>query len=563
MSDARDAQRSRWKTTALEPLVVPFLALVLLAVPGMAAGQESSESIRTRAEASDFVETSTYDDVLAFLGAVAAANPGLHVGAFGYTYEGRRLPLAVWGAPDASPAAVRASGKTRVLVLANIHAGEVEGKEAALELLRELSGGEHAAWSDSLVLLVAPIYNADGNERVRLDNRPLQLGPVGGMGQRPNAQGYDLNRDYMKLDTPEARSLVRLFTAYDPHVTIDLHTTNGTYHGYHLTYSPPLHPGTDDAIVAFARDRWLPSVTADLKPQWDLWHYGNLPGDEGFEAPAGWYTFSHQPRFGNNYEGLRNRFGLLSEAYAYLPFDERIEVTRRFVESLLDFAAAHASTIRGLTEAADGRDLSGGELPVRAEIACGPDREILMGEVAAEPHPYTGEPMLRRLPVQRPESMPDCTSFRGTELSRVPAMWVVPAELEGAIELLSAHGIRMATLVEPATIDVEAFAIASSTQSEREFQQHRERTLEGRWEPARETLPAGTVLVPTAQPLGRLAFYLLDPRSDDGLGAWNVLDEALEGATRYPILRAASLPPERSYRESDPTAREEAGDAGR
>ena len=532
--------------------------LAFLAIPSAAAGLQPSGGgppmPLTTPEATGYVETSSYDDVVSFLNAVQEAGPDVHVGSFGYSFEGRRLPLAVWGAAAATPAAARSTGRTRALVMANIHAGEVEGKEAVLELLREIAAGDHAAWRDSLVLLFAPIYNADGNERVRLDNRPDQLGPVGGMGQRPNAQGFDLNRDYMKLETPEARSLIRLFTEYDPHVTIDLHTTNGTYHGYHLTYSPPLHPGTDPGIAAFARERWLPEVTAALSPEWSVWHYGNLPQDDGFDAPRGWYTFSHQPRFGSNYEGLRNRFGLLSEAYSYLPFEERIAVTRAFVVSLLDFAARHATEIRGLAEAADARDLSGADLPVRAEHVCGAEVEVLMGEVAAERHPYTGERMLRRLPVQRPESMPDCTAFRGTEISRVPAIWIVPADLEPAIDRLAAHGVRMSTLVEPLMIEAEAFVITSSTQAEREFQQHRERTLEGRWESRTEVLPAGTVVVPTAQPLGRLAFYLLDPRSDDGLVAWNILDEGLEGADRYPILRSAGPLPAGSYREERPPA---------
>ena len=522
-------------------------SVLFLSLPSIAVAQAPSGPW-TRAEATDFVETSTYGDVLTFLDVLERGEPRVHVGTFGYSYEGRRLPLVVWGAPAATPDAVRSTGKTRVLVLANIHAGEVEGKEASLELLRELADGGHAAWADSLVLLFAPIYNVDGNERIRLDNRPLQLGPVGGMGQRPNAQGFDLNRDYMKLDTPEARSLVRLFTEYDPHATIDLHTTNGTYHGYHLTYSPPLHPGTDPDIATFARDRWL-TTARELEPEWSMWHYGNLPKDEGVDAPPGWYTFSHQPRFGNNYAGLRNRFGLLSEAYSYLPFEDRIAVTRDFVVSLLDFAVAHAGEIRRLSETADGRDLSGEELPVRAEHACGPEVEILMGEVATERHPYTGEPMLRRLDVQRSERMPDCTAFRGTETSRVPAAWLVPPALETAIERLAAHGIRFESQPEALEMDVEAFAIARSTASEREFQGHRERTLEGRWAPVRETIPAGTVVVPSAQPLGRLAFYLLDPRSDDGLVAWNVLDDALEGAARYPVLRAPNWPPETGSRE--------------
>ncbi len=532
-----------------------ILAALVLAAPAPLAAQQVDPALTTRAERTDYVETSRLEDVQRFLEALSARSDLVRVGTFGTSEQGRPLLLVTLSSPAvARPEDARALGRPVVFVQANIHGGEVEGKEAVLELLREIAAGEHTAWRDSLAVLFAPIYNADGNERVRLDNRPDQLGPVAGMGQRPNAQGFDLNRDYMKLETPEARSLIRLFTEYDPHVTIDLHTTNGTYHGYHLTYSPPLHPGTDPAVASFARERWLPEVTTALAPEWSMWHYGNLPRDEGFDAPRGWYTFSHQPRFGSNYEGLRNRFGLLSEAYSYLPFEERIAVTRAFVVSLLDFAAFHASEIRRLTDAADAADLSGTELPVRAEHVCGPEVEILMGEVAAERHPYTGERMLRRLPVQRPESMPDCTSFRGTEASRVPAIWIVPAGLEPAIDRLAAHGVRMLTLVEPLTIEAEAFAITSSTQAEREFQKHQERTLEGRWEALGAELPAGTVIVPTAQPLGRLAFYLLDPRSDDGLVTWNILDAALEGADRYPILRAGGSLPPGSYRDAGPPA---------
>ncbi len=160
-----------------------ILLLVLLLAPAAQAQQ-------TRAERTNNRETSRYSEVVAFLEQVAAASPRIHLATFGYSWEGRPLPLAVWGdVAAATPEAVLASGKTRVFIQANIHAGEVEGKEAMLMLLRGLARGEHAQWADSLVLLIAPIYNADGNERITLGNRPLQHGPVGGMGQRPNAQG--------------------------------------------------------------------------------------------------------------------------------------------------------------------------------------------------------------------------------------------------------------------------------------------------------------------------------------------------------------------------------------
>ena len=262
-------------------------------------------------------------------------------------------------------------------------------------LLRRLATGDYPTWTDELVLLVAPIYNADGNERVSLNNRPRQHGPIGGMGQRPNAQGLDLNRDHTKLDTPEARSLVAMMNAYDPHVAVDLHTTNGTRHAYYLTYSPPLHPNTPASIDALLRDRWLPELTSRIKEKhgWDYYYYGNTGGRGG--GAAAWRTFDHRPRFNNNYVGLRNRIAILSEAYAYATFEDRVRGTLWFVEEILVYAEQNASEIRQIVEAADRLPVVGTELATRAE----PQRSaeevtILMGEVEEQRHPNTGRIIL-------------------------------------------------------------------------------------------------------------------------------------------------------------------------
>ena len=122
--------------------------------------------------------------------------------------------------------------------------------------------GKHDDWLKTMVLLVAPIYNADGNERFSLTSRGRQHGPIGGQGQRPNAQGLDLNRDHMKLDSPEARAFVKLMNDYDPHVSMDLHTTNGTRHAYYLTYSPPLNPATDPTIIESAAQHVVSAADA-------------------------------------------------------------------------------------------------------------------------------------------------------------------------------------------------------------------------------------------------------------------------------------------------------------
>ena len=198
-------------------------------------------------------------------------------------------------------------------------------------------------------------------------NRTAQNGPVAGVGTRENGKGLDLNRDYMKLDTVEARSLVGLMNKWDPHVLVDLHTTNGSYHAQ----SPDLFadPQSERRCAAdrvHARARcWRRFAQAMLKTHnWRTYYYGNFAPEDGGGRessrvdPANpgnvtWRTFDHRPRFGNNYAGLRNRIAILSEAYSYLDFKGRVEVTEDFVEEIYKSVAANAKQIMTLTAQAD------------------------------------------------------------------------------------------------------------------------------------------------------------------------------------------------------------------
>ncbi len=523
---------------AAAPLLLAAIAAV---TPAVAAAQSEPS---TRAESTGYMETSRYDDVIEFIDAVVPQSEWLHLGVMGYTHEGRRIPMVVAGdVADASAEAVHASGKLRIYLQGNIHAGEVCGKEALLMLLREIANGEHDAWFDDVVLLIVPIYNADGNERVALGNRPGQNGPYGGMGQRPNAQGLDLNRDHMKLDSPEARSLLSMMRAYDPHVSVDLHTTNGTRHAYHVTYSPPLNPNTDAAIDGLLRGDWLPTLTERIRAKygWEYYYYGNTPFRR--DAEPGWYTFDHRPRFNNNYIGLRNRIAILSEAYAYASFEERVLASLYFVREIVDYAAERQEAIRTAISAADSTVLPGTELGVRFEHARSEEKvDILMGETDSGVHPLTGRRQLSRRDGTRVESMYEYGSFRPTDTEIVPAAYLVPPELRAVVDRLRAHGIRLEAIELPTDLMVEQFRISETEQAAREFQGHRERRIEGAYESVHAAVPVGTWRVDMRQPLARLAFYLLEPRSDDGLANWNFLDEAIENGDVYPILR---IPAER------------------
>lgn len=515
-------------------------ALCALFIASTATAQVAN--LQTTPERTRFEETSTHADVMAFLRAIDAASDLIHLETMGTSNEGRPIPLAVVGRNlrNGSPEAVRATGKLRVYLQGNIHGGEVEGKEVLQMLLRDIAQGQHGSWLDSMVLLIAPIYNADGNDKFGVRNRGRQHGPVKGMGQRPNAQGLDLNRDHMKLESPEARGLVSMLTRYDPQVAVDLHTTDGTIHAYHLTYSPPLHPGTDTRITSILRDQWLPQLTNNVRSKsgWEYYYYGNI---EGRDTARTWATFDHRPRFNNNYAGLRNRFGILSEAYSYATFEDRITATRYFVDEVLDFARANAPLIRRTVEQLDQQSIVGTSLPVRSTFERAPKKvEILLGEVIREANPFSGDTIWRRADVKKPESMWEAGTFKGTAFRAAPEAYYIPPQVVAspAMRVLEQHGITTRTLSRDTTITVEQFRIDSTSIAPRPFQGHQERTLWGDYENATVKMPAGTIVIDVAQPLGRLVFFLIEPESDDGLVTWNYFDSLIEGKKHYPIVRA-------------------------
>ena len=546
----------------ISPLILTAFGQTASAQKGRKTAPDVLQTLQTRPERTNYAETSRFEDVMDFLRAVAPTSPVIHLRTMGYSFEGRPLPLVVVGnLKDASPAAVRAiTGKTRVYIEANIHAGEVEGKEACLEILRDIASGRHKDWLDSMILLICPIYNPDGNDRINLMNRPAQNGPIGGMGQRPNAQNYDLNRDFTKLEAPESRSVAQLFNQYDPHVAIDLHTTDGTIHAYHLTFAPPLHPATAPGVVEILRKQLLPDVTRVIKAKdgWDFHLYGDVTGGGrggrggrgGFGPPEiaerAWYTTEPTPRYSANYFGMRNRLGILSETFAYLTFEERIRTARRFVEEILNWTRDHGDAIRKVTADADHQSIFGQEIALTGKAVKSPEPvEILLGEVTQEKNPFSGAMMRRRIDVRKPEMMYEYISFEAAESTLAPRAYLVPPNLRLVIDRLEAHGISFSPLKEPVTLKLEQFKIESSVATQQEFQGHKNRTITGKWEAAEQSVPAGTLVVPVDQPLGRLIVLLLEPRSDDGVAAWNLMDDVLEKQKPpyYPILRTSETVP--------------------
>jgi hypothetical protein len=341
-----------------------------------------------------------------------------------------------------------------------------------------------------------------------------------------------------------------MFTTWEPDVFVDLHTTDGSYHGYALTYSPSLSPA---ALVtgAFTRDTLLPELRRRLRVihRTDVFDYGNFVSQDS--AERGWFTYDHRPRFGTNYMGLRGRIAVLSEAYSHDPFARRVGATYAFVYELLSLVAENAEDILDLSNEADRRATGWGTLPassppvpIRAAFPARPPRRetVLVEQLERAADTTTrseaGVPRgLRRTGRIRATPMPVFDRFAPTLGRRLPHAYVFGSEHDAVARLLHLHGLIVERLGATVGTEVERFTIDSLAREPRPFQRHHEIRLEGRWARESRTLPAGTVVVRTGQPLSILAAYLLEPESDDGLTAWNFFDASIRVGGVHPVMR--------------------------
>jgi hypothetical protein len=470
----------------------------------------------TVAEKTGYRETSRHADVLAFIEELRRMRPVFRVESMGRSGRGQEMPVLVFG---------ERPGRPVVLVIANIHAGEVEGKEALLMLARDLPG----KYFDQLTLLFIPNYNPDGNDLIDPKNRALdlanlegQIGPEGGVGTRYTGEGINLNRDYMKMEAVESRNLSKLQAKWRPHLTIDSHTTDGSVHGYALTYDTSHLPC---APARYVHTKMLPDISRRLDRRTGLktFFYGNFVDET--DLSKGWATYPHLPRYGSHYRGLTGRMDILLETYSYIPFKDRVLTTCEILKDIFDYTTEHAEDI--LAICAEGEAAR----PDPVGIAYGPPRAIGECEILA----WDMESQLaRRIPGREPRAyrMPHLAGFVPSKEVRRPHAYLIPREEARILEKLEHHGIRCQRLAASRSFDGERDrirAVEKIGSPDAGSAKRQETVMTVAREPGRLTGREGDMLVPTDQPLGTLAVYLLEPESDDGLVRWEFLDRCRPG----------------------------------
>lgn len=494
-----------------------WAALALLAAQVLL---HAAEPPKTRAEASNYTATSSVADVDKFIEALKTWAPHVVAREFGASADGRPLRLLVISEVDGKEP--KPEAKPSILCVGNIHGGEVCGKEALLMIARDFPRGSRIL--KDYTLLFVPVFNPDGNERLgsNAEQRPSQNGPDP-IGARENGRGLDLNRDFAKLDSPEARALVALMREWNPVVVIDLHTTNGSKHGFALTYDSARHPAGDAALIDFTRNELLPEIGASMErvAGFKSGFYGNFNGDK-----TRWTTYPAQARYLGHYAGLRGSVSILSEAYSHAPFKERVLATRAFVEACLEEASNQKGRIAELVKHARAGARSGAEsVPLKVSL----DRRGGKLPIPLPPEKAGEEP-----------GSVESEDWSAPKIERsipLPHAYLLPGRETNAVRLLQRHGVAVGELVEEVRVSAEAHEIISAKRAETAYQQRQMAALETELIAETLDLRPGTFIIPTSQPLGKLAALLLEPGGEDGLGTWGLLGGELKPGGDFPAKR--------------------------
>ncbi len=472
----------------------------------------------TPAETTQLKTTPRYDETVAYLRKLVAAAPQLRMVSIGKSEEGRDLWMVIASKERAfTPDALRRTGKPILFAQAGIHAGEIDGKDAGLMLLRDMTvRGTKRELLDGANFLFVPIYNADGHERFTRFTRINQRGPEEG-GWRTSARNLNLNRDYVKADLSETRAMIRALREWQPDVYVDLHVTDGADYQYDVTYGWNSRAGWSPAIA-----EWL-DTTFRAPVDRGLAEAGHIPGPLIFtDDPlvSGISNGQSDPRLSNGYGDARHLPTVLVENHSLKPYDQRVLGMYVFLEHTLRTLARNAASLRQAVAADRARRAA--TVPLAWGVGAGQTATIelkgievrralspISGDVRLE---WTGKPVTARAPYREANEV--------TVSAARPVAYWIPAAWSNVISMLDLHGVQYERTTSPREVDVTMDRFSDPKFGPLQFEGHVRVTATAKPESRRERFPAGSVRVPTDQPLGTLAVIMLEPASPDSLFQW-------------------------------------------
>ena len=487
----------------------------------------------THAENTDYRFTPNYSDTIAFAQRLARSSPAIKFQSFGLSGQGRELPLLIASESQTfTPAEAKQEGKAVVLIQACIHAGEPDGKDAGFALLRDIAITKTAAGLlENVVLLFIPIYNTDGHERSSPFNRINQTGPED-MGWRTTATYQNLNRDYMKADTPETRAWLNLWNEWEPDLFIDCHVTDGADYRCNITYHHEHHAGIDAKLLSWEREVFGGKVAPATAAAGNVisWY---LEFIDNRNLKLGTRDFNGSPRFSTGYVPIRNRPGILIETHMIKDYKSRVIGTYDFLRAALAEVKSEPDRLRAVARAADRTTVENCEAGTPYAIDFELTDEVTPFELKAFTYETDHSLISNDLRVVFGREPLDLTvpmydTFRTKVAISPPRAYIVPRQWQEVIEVLKVHGLSTSTLEASRRIQVESYRFTNVNWSHGPFEGRHMPKFDVEPVVEEREFPAGSLIVPTSQPLAKVAMNLLEPQAPDSFVRWGFFNAIFE-----------------------------------
>lgn len=500
--------------------------------------KDSPPALLTTSEKSNWEETGTYAEAVEISHKLEKASPLVKVMDIGTTPEGRTMIALVVSKDRAfTPEAAARTGKVIMMIQSGIHAGEIEGKDTVLMLVRDMVVSKrHAGWLDHMIFVIIPVFNVDGHEYFSLWNRPQQNGPRS-TGLRATAQRLNLNRDYIKADTPEMHAWLRIFNSWNPDFLIDNHVTDGSDMQYDVTWDMARNQDLADPAGGWVREKFVPELDKRMAADGHMVApYGALRNVNGKRE---FFMEVFTPRYSHLYAAVQNRPSLLVETHSLKAARTRAWANYDIMRHTFDTILLDPEGLRRAVRDADK------EMASRAGNASAPP-VYLAGKVSDKSRPLVYHALkVDRIP--SPVTGGSVTHYTGepddiqtvihdqidtTVEARMPLGYILPAAWKNIADLLALHGVEMERTAKPLHQQFETYRFRNIAFAQREDEGHVALTFEPQLVKENIFIPAGSYWIPMKQRRARLILAMLEPAGPDSLAQWGLMNSVFSGGGR-------------------------------
>jgi hypothetical protein len=500
-----------------------------------------AQTITTKFEKSYGTQTPTYAEIIDWWQKLDAASGKVKMLTMGMTDAGFPLHLiVVANQGDYNFENIRKNNKRIILINNGIHPGEPDGIDASMLLARDIAfpiDKNGIKLPDNIVLAIIPVYNIGGCLNRSAYYRIDQEGPEE-FGFRGNSQNLDLNRDFIKADSKDARAFIEIFQLTDPDVFVDNHVSNGADYQHIMTLLTTQHNKLGGVMGEFLNKQFEPGIFSLMKKRgYDLVPYVNHFG----ETPeTGWQAFWDSPRYSSGYAALFHTFSFVPETHMLKTYEQRVKATYALMQCFIDFTEKNTEAIKNLRSQTKKAVQSMTEFPLSYTLDKTQSSSILYKGYAAgkKPSEVSGLPRLfydRTKPFEK--EVPFYNFYKPQMVIKKPAAYIIPQGWWKVIDLLKLNKVQMTQLKKDTAIEVEVYRITDYKTSPRQYEMHHLNSeIKISSSLQKVNFRKGDCYIPMNQPANRFLIETLEPQAEDSYFTWNYFDAILgqkEGYSSY------------------------------